>query len=320
MSAHMPQGTIVPTLRYYNVAITMDWLFKAFWFEKCLVADAATRCDGAKAARAELLLGIDDGHSDGRGYASADIERHVWNFGTYDPCKPRRAAASRGLVERRDSLRRLTTAIALLVAAATAIVMLGRVPGISGVRADVSASVDEDVVGKQADTFAGKRRDFSAASDYLAREQGARELAFTIVSDMEHLANGSDGKLTKAETMREIENARQQLARERSAREEAQRGANEARERLNLAQQAGETVQEQLAAERSARLKADIAAQEASQQLAKEQGAKEAAVRALKKADYARAKRATVRTSVRATVHTSVHAHARQLLLLASPI
>jgi len=49
------------------------------------VANAADHCDRAKAAGAEILLGIDDAHSNGRGYSCRDFEGHVWNFGTYDP-------------------------------------------------------------------------------------------------------------------------------------------------------------------------------------------------------------------------------------------
>jgi len=241
MSANMPQGTVEPTVRYYNVA-----------------------------------------------------------------------------VERGDKPRRLMMATASLIAAATAVVMLGRVLRVSderdlGLRLEVSAIVGEEIVGKQPETFAGERQahtlDFSAVSDHLAGERDVREVAVAVVSDAEHRAISSDGTLAKLEIKRELEDAQQQLSRERSVREEAQRGAKEARERLRLAERADETVQEQLAAEHTARLTAEIAAQETRQQLAKEHGAKEAAERALKKIHHARAKHAAARTSV----------DARSLLLLASP-
>jgi hypothetical protein len=216
-------------------------------------------------------------------------------------------------------VRRLMTAIALLIAAATAVVMLGRVLGVSslrdlGLRLDASASVGEEVVAKQPNTFAGEHQatslEFSAASDHLAGERGVREVAVAVVSETEHLANGSDGTLIKVEIERELEDTRQQLARERSAREEAQRGAKEARERLVIAERAGETLHEQLAAEHNARLTAEVAAEETRQQLAKDHGDKEAAERVLKKPHHGRAKHAEARTSM----------DARSQLLLESPI
>jgi hypothetical protein len=85
------------------------------------VADAAAHCERAKAAGADILLDIDDTHSNGRGYSCRDIEGHVWNFGAYDPWKRQ---ASR-FAERGRKLRRLTMAIASLVAATAAVVALG---------------------------------------------------------------------------------------------------------------------------------------------------------------------------------------------------
>jgi hypothetical protein len=131
----------------------------------------------------------------------------------------------------------------------------------------------------------------SAGGDHLAKERDVREVAVAAVSDAEHLANSSGDTLAIAETERALEDAQQQLARERSAREEAQRGAQEARERLSLAEHAIESVQEQLAAECNARLTAEIATQEARQKLAREHGAKEAAERALKES-HSRARHA----------------------------
>jgi hypothetical protein len=257
----------------------------------------------------------DDAHGDGCDYSSGDIEGQVW---TYDALKPRPAAASRGLVEPGDRLRRMTIAIALLIASATAVLMLGRVLGISGVRdlglrLDASATVGEEVVGKQPETFSGERpaasRDFSAAGDHLARQRDVREVVLAVVSDTEHLANGPGGTRTKEGIELELEDTIQRLARERSAREEALRGAKEAREHSSLAERANENMQEQLVAEQTARLRAEVAAQQTKQQLAKEHGTKEAAERALKKAQHVRARHVATRTSI----------DERSLLLLASP-
>ena len=355
-----PHGTIVPTLRYGDVAAAIDWLCNAFGFEKHLVVpaddgsvryaelifgnsmimlgpvegtgldkvmaqpapaggvkaqtcylfvtDAATHCKRAKAAGADILLDIDDAHSNGRGYSCRDVEGHVWNFGTYDPWKrqpARTPEASRRSVGRRGRLFRLTMAAGSLIAAATAIVMVGRMLGVSdvsdlGLRSDASASVGEGVALTQPDRLAREReaagRGFSAASAHVVAEPGETQVAASAVKESraqlahdqdeqaaaEPPANRLGDTLAAAETERALDDARQQLARERSAREEAQRGAQEARARLRLAERTSEAVREQLTAERNARQTAEIAAQEARQQLAKEQ--KEVAERALKDA------------------------------------
>jgi len=355
-----PQEAVVPTLRYYNVAAAIDWLCKAFGFEKHLVVhaddssvryaelifgnsmitlgpvegsglgevmaqpadtggtetqscylfvtDAAAHCDRAKAAGAEILLGIDDAHSNGRGYSCRDFEGHVWNFGTYDLWRrqlAQPAGASRRFAERGGKLRRWAMATASLIAATAAVVVLGRVPDVSdasglGLRSNATASAGEAAARAlvQPDLFARERegtsRGFSAVSDHLSRERDAREVAVAPVIDVEHLANSSGDALARAETERALEDAQQQLARERSAREEVQRGAQEVRERLSLAERTIEAVQEQLAAERNARQTAEIATEEARQKLARERGAKDAAERALMEA-HSRARHAAAR-------------------------
>ena len=104
--------------------------------------------------------------------------------------------------------------------------------------------------------------------------------------------------MASGDTERALEDVRQQLARERSALETAQRVAREARERLSLAERASDAVQGQLAAERSAREAAELAAQQARQQLAKEQqGAKDAAERAAKEAREEEAKERVAKRS-----------------------
>src|SRR5262249_61101105 len=161
-----------------------------------------------------------------------------------------------------------------LSAAAIAVRMLGRLVGASrlrelGLRLDAPGSAGEEVAGKQPDIFAGEHQatshDFIGASEHPAGER-LREVAVAVVGDTELLANGSGGTLSRVEIERELEDVRQQLARERSAREEAQRGAKEARERQNLAERAGETLHEQLAAEHNARLTAEIAPEQRSHQ------------------------------------------------------
>src|SRR5262249_34498793 len=160
-----------------------------------------------------------------------DFEGHVWNFGTYDRWRQQLAqpaAASRWFAERGGKLRRWAMATASLFAATAAVVMLGPSPGVSdvsdlGLRSDSAASAGKAVVRAQLDLFAGER--VIATGDHLARERGVREVAVAAVSDVEHLAASSGDTLARAETERALEDAQQQLARERSAREEAQREA-----------------------------------------------------------------------------------------------
>jgi len=272
------------------------------------VADAATHRDRAKAAGAEILLDIDDAHSNGRGYCCRDFEGHVWNFGTYDPWKRRRALpalARRGLAGRRGWLYRTTMAAGALMAIAAALALLGRARGVIdvsslGARPDASVSVAEGVAreqpGPRVRELEANDAGLSAGSDRHVSARGERRVAVFAVSKSqtqlagepdvrepaECLAKESGETLARAESERALADARRQLGLERSAREEAQRGAQEARERLTMAERTSEAVQGQLAAERDARQTAEVEAREARRQLAKEQGSKEAAERALK--------------------------------------
>lgn len=206
----------------------------------------------------------------------------------------RSAAVSPEQVERGHKLGRLMSATASLVAAATVVVMLGRVLGVGeerdlGLRLEVSTS---EVVEKQPDTL-GERQAHTLDSS-AARERDVRESAAAVVT--KHRANGSERTLVKIK--RELEDVQQQLSREHGAREEAQRDAKEVRERLSLAERAGETLHEQLTAEHNARLAAEIVAQETRQRLGKERGAEQAAEHALKKIHHTNEKHAAARISV----------------------
>jgi len=137
----------------------------------------------------------------------------------------------------------------------------------------------------------------TATADRLAKERDEREAAlFAAREGQVELARKTtatrrlDEMEATAEAERALDDARRQLADERSAREQAQRGAREARERLSLVERTGQSMQEQLVAERNARHTAEIAAQEARQQLAKEHDAKVAAQRARKEARLAEAR------------------------------
>src|SRR5215470_7238799 len=343
-----PVGTIVPTLRYRDVATAIDWLCNALGFEEHLVvkaedgtvryaeltfgngmimlgpvddtgldkgmvqpantggaetylfiADVSAHCDRAKAAGAQVLLDIDDAHSDGRGYSCRDLEGHVWNFGTYDPSKRETARPD----PRHRSRRSLTVAMGSLVAATAGLVLTGWLVGVRdvsdfGMRLYVSSSIGEGATGAAPHPMVGDNEPGNTATaDRLAKERDEREAAlFAAREGQVELARKTtatrrlDEMEATAEAERALDDARRQLADERSAREQAQRGAREARERLSLVERTGQAMQEQLVAERNARQTAEIAAQEARAQLAKEHDAKEAAKRALKEARLAEAR------------------------------
>ena len=50
-----------------------------------IVDDVDAHCDHARAAGAEIIMEPADQDYGGRLYCCRDIERHVWNFGSYDP-------------------------------------------------------------------------------------------------------------------------------------------------------------------------------------------------------------------------------------------
>jgi uncharacterized glyoxalase superfamily protein PhnB len=349
-----PVGTIVPTLRYRDVASAIDWLCNAVGFEEHLVvkaedgsvqyaeltlgngmimlgpvdgtgsdnataqpanvggaetylfvADAAAHCDRAKATGAQILLDIHDAHSDGRGYSCRDLEGHVWNFGTYDPWRRETARP----VERRRSPRGLTLAMGSLVAGVASIVLAGWLVSVSdvsdfGTRLYASSSTGEGATAAPPDPIVRDNGSISPTTDRLVRERDEREAALSAARESqvqlarqrgvrkttERVTSSLAEKEATAEVERALDDARRQLIEERSAREQAQRGAQEAREHLNLVERSGQAMQEQLAAERNARQTAESAAQEARQQLAKEHDAKQAAQRALKETRLAEAR------------------------------
>src|SRR5687767_11666947 len=51
-----------------------------------IVENADPHYQRAKAAGATIVLEIKDEDYGGRGYSCRDLEGHLWNFGTYDPC------------------------------------------------------------------------------------------------------------------------------------------------------------------------------------------------------------------------------------------
>jgi len=102
------------------------------------------------------------------------------------------------------------------------------------------------------------------------------------VEEAHAVASVAQEPAATVQTQQDAAQARQELARERTMLEAAHRDAEEARERLALAERARTAALEQLAAERSAREAAELAVRQVQEQLTKEQ--KEIAERAAKKA------------------------------------
>jgi uncharacterized glyoxalase superfamily protein PhnB len=334
-----PQGAVVPTLRYRDVAAAIDWLCNAFGFEKhqvvcgddgavqyaelvfgngmimlgpvedagldkymaqpadtggaetqicyLFVADATAHCARAKAAGAEIVLDIEDADSNGRGYSCRDLEGHIWNLGTYDPWRRQPALADdpgRSSTRQSRGLRRLGVLAGLPIVIAISALVAGWALGAIDVddlwlRTVASASVAEAAASTQPDQLIQERaareaaeRAVKAAKDQLGQERAARETA-------ERAAKEIQAQLARVERAAKQGSDPPAKTDADQALEEARRIAQEARERLSLAERASEAVQEQLTAERSAREAAELAARQVREQLAKERGAKEAAER-----------------------------------------
>ena len=96
MSSHAgsTKATIIPCLRYRNAPAMIEWLCKAFGFEK-----HAVYADGHAVQHAQLTFGngmimlgsADNGSEWSRHIAQPDKvgcrdpEGHLWRFGDYDP-------------------------------------------------------------------------------------------------------------------------------------------------------------------------------------------------------------------------------------------
>jgi uncharacterized glyoxalase superfamily protein PhnB len=292
------------------------------------VADATAHCARAKAAGAEILLDIEDADSNGRGYSCRDLEGHIWNLGTYDPWRRQPALAgesNRSLARPRGGLQRLGVLAGLPVVMAMSALMVGWALGMIdvddlGLKTIASASVPDAAASTEHDQLTQERvarevaeRAVKAAKEQLARERGERE-------SLERLARSVREQLVQERTARETaeratKEIQAQLARENVERagkqagdppaktdtdralDDARRIAQEARERLRLAERASEAVQEQLATERSAREAAELAARQVREQLVKERGAKETAERMAKEAQEEETRDRTARRS-----------------------
>ena len=93
-NAKVTISTVMPAMRYRDANAAIEWLCKAFGFEKHLVVPGEngtvahaqlTFGNGmVKAAGAEIVMEVEDQDYGGRLYSCLYPEGHLWSFGTYD--------------------------------------------------------------------------------------------------------------------------------------------------------------------------------------------------------------------------------------------
>lgn len=100
----MSGSTVIIAMSYRNAPEAIGWLCRVFGFENpplskhldeiggaetrgvnLVVDDADEIYARAKAAGAEILSGIEAKPYSGRAFTCRDLERRIWNIGTYDP-------------------------------------------------------------------------------------------------------------------------------------------------------------------------------------------------------------------------------------------
>lgn len=286
MHAHVqePFGTIVPTLRYRDVAAAIDWLCKAFGFQRHLVVpgdgdDGTVRYAELTFGGGMIMLGpVEDSAFDGLMLQPQDAggaETQICYLFVEDAaahCAQAKAAGAEIVLDIEEAdgsgrgyscrdpeghiwnfgtynpwKRQAVQASRSERRSGVTAAGVGRAVLVSGllVAAAASAVVVAWAMG--------------------ATDRGQYELGPALAS------RGPADAIEAAE--RTIREAREQLARERSAKEAAERGIRAAREQLAQAREAAERaakeVQAQLVQERGAKETAERAAREAREQLAK---------------------------------------------------
>lgn len=300
-----PIGTIVPTLRYRDVAAAIDWLCNTFGFavhhtvsgddgairyaeltfgngmimlapvedsgldkfmtqpadiggaetQICyvFVADAIAHCKRARKAGAEIVLDIEDSEAAGRGYSCRDLEGHIWNFGTYDPWRRHATPNPEGgdLASRKPRGPRRLAAAAAVFAVLLASAIVG----------DWALGVTDT---SYPDLMAAATSSVAEATTGQHRGQPTLE----------------------READRAVKEAKEQLARERTAREAAERHAREAQAQLAREQSARESAERAARSDKNASAQPDTERllEETRQQVARQQTALEAAQRVTQEA------------------------------------
>jgi len=288
--------TVVPTLRYRDVAAAIDWLCEAFGFERRAVVhgeDGTVRYAELMFGRGMIMVAPADGsdldafmkHPSDMGGVETQICYLFVADASAHCARAKRAGADIILdIEDEDGKgrgyscrdpeghvwnfgtydpwhRRPATAAARGRCRAFVRTLALSVAALAGIFA-ASALLDTTAL-----VIHLKRSELNAAS---TASQLDDEKADTVE------------RAVAVQAEQDLAQARQEIARGRTALEAAHRDAEEARERLALAERAREAALEQLVTERSAREVAELAVQQVHQQRVKEQ--KEAAERAAKKA------------------------------------
>lgn len=312
MHAHVrePLGTIVPTLRYRDVAAAVDWLCKAFAFERHLVVpgdEGAVRYAELTFGGGMIMLGPVENSAFGglmlQPQDAGGAETQICYLFVEDAaahCARAKAAGAEIVleIEKADGSGRGYSCrdpeghiwnFGTYNPWKRRAVQPGRSERWPGAAAGFGRVV----------LVSGLLLATAASAVVMAWGMGSAERSHREPVAVQSTRTQTDPIEAAERTMRE---AREQLARERSAREAAERGARAAREQLTqsreAAERAGKEAQAQLAQERSAKEAAERTAREARD--ARERLARASAEQAVEEARAAREQLARERSALEA--------------------
>jgi uncharacterized glyoxalase superfamily protein PhnB len=340
--------TIVPTLRYRDVAAAIEWLCRAFGFKRHVIVngkdgsvdyaelifgdgmimlgpvedsaigglmtqpeqaggaetqicylfvdDAAAHCAKAKAAGAEIVLDVEDEGS-GRGFSCRDPEGHIWNFGTYDPWRrPTEAPSHVGIGK---------VVGGALRGLALGIGFLALTFAAVVVVAWLLALADPHAVAASREAIRSEERPQPRTAQRDVAERELAELREQLRKERsaregaERAAREAVERLATSQRERLRLDTQAEAARQRAATESAERIAKETREQLALVERAAGEARAQLDAERAARLDAERASRDATERLEKERAARELAERTSRELREHLSRRRAIRARIR---------------------
>jgi uncharacterized glyoxalase superfamily protein PhnB len=325
MNAHtnVAGRTLVPTLRYRDVPAAIAWLCRTFGFEQHLVVtgddgsvryaqltfgegmvmvvpvedtafdqlmkqpeeaggaetqicylyveDVGAHYTRAKAGGAEILLDIEDADVSARGYSCRDLEGHIWNFGTYDPWRGQEAPEAEfgSLPRPYRRVKHLGVVVGLFLLT----IALGAVIGWS--YGPVYEALTENAAASDSSEVDAiiqrerRGRETAERAAAAARDQLARERGAREMA--ERASKEIEARVARAST--------EQIGAPTRATEAAERAREEAREHMQQAQREAAAARGLLALEQKAREAAEETAREARERAARERVAREAAER-----------------------------------------
>jgi len=229
------------------------------------VPDAHAHCSRARSAGAEIVFDVVDRVNGGRSYTCRDPEGHLWNFGTYNPWRPRSGAPA---PPRRAHPKRAARGAAMALAG----VLVGAAACLAGVRALPQAArsgllLPQPPSGEPAlEAELAREREARRAAERAAGE--ARRRLSEARAEAQASARGADAaraELAQAKSaaqaaVRDAAELRRHLAAARSEKEAAEQAAKAARSdlarawaRASAAERAAAQVRRSLARERNAR-------------------------------------------------------------------